>query len=743
MTVLQPILPPCSLFAGDTELPLTDVKVTGRVDGLGVVLVIEQTFGNPLTEPTEAVYTFPLPYDGAVNGMTMHIGDRAVAAVIKERGAAEVEYKTAVAQGHTAGLVTQERAEIFTTHVGNIHPGESIKVTITVHAQVAIDGSEATLRFPTMIKERYRDASLPDVGAVTPPRVDGPIVVDTNVTITFVEPVAGLVCDTFKAAEIRGNTVTITSETALRSDIVLRWDAPRTATTAKWTPDAANSNDGTIEVTIRREAENSTRPKRRAVSVVLDRSGSMSRHYLEWARRIVEAVIAMLNNDDLVHVMTFDSVVEAFGATEHGFTAADRATCARIVQELKGVAARGGTELSLAIDATGALLATLPDDDRERIVLLLSDGAVGDEATAMNYRRHELSGARVITVAIGENANGFMSALAADGTCIFVEADHQVAQSAAKVVSRLATPAHRHARLVAEGLTEQAPHIAPDIYPDLVVRLTGRMARPAPGAQVEVVGDDGVIAVASIEVSADSSITTRWASSRIKALDADVMAARDAESVPSLEKQIADLSIKHQVLSKYTAWIAVDRSRTTDTVIVRTIRQPDYSHFDDEPAGAMTHASYFPVSRQYKQSSTVDSWWSLWSAPGPRRAKWVVEFSASADDAPTLDDVDSDIFKRPVADLDLPIGMVIARIYIVVNDANSTLDELQSMAKVIEFFLLGAAPSGLMKRVGVTRLRRLMAKFATALRKGELDTARSVLRRIADYLNDAAPDSIF
>jgi hypothetical protein len=133
----------------------------------------------------------------------------------------------------------------------------------------------------------------------------------------------------------------------------------------------------------------------------------------------------------------------------------------------------------------------------------------------------------------------------------------------------------------------------------------------------------------------------------------------------------------------------------------------------------------------------------LWSAPGPRRAKWVVEFSASADDAPTLDDVDSDIFKRPVADLDLPIGMVIARIYIVVNDANSTLDELQSMAKVIEFFLLGAAPSGLMKRVGVTRLRRLMAKFATALRKGELDTARSVLRRIADYLNDAAPDSIF
>jgi hypothetical protein len=121
----------------------------------------------------------------------------------------------------------------------------------------------------------------------------------------------------------------------------------------------------------------------------------------------------------------------------------------------------------------------------------------------------------------------------------------------------------------------------------------------------------------------------------------------------------------------------------------------------------------------------------------------VVNFDAPTDDAPALDDVDSDIFKRPAADLDLPIGMVVARLYGLVNDASSTVDEMESVLKVIEFFLLGAAPSGLMKRVGVTRLKRLMAKCATALRKGDLDTARTVLRRIADYLNEAEPESIF
>jgi hypothetical protein len=166
-----------------------------------------------------------------------------------------------------------------------------------------------------------------------------------------------------------------------------------------------------------------------------------------------------------------------------------------------------------------------------------------------------------------------------------VEAEHGVAAAAQKVVGRIATPAHRHARLVADGLSQQAPHIAPDIYPHLVVRLTGRMKRPAPGATLEIVCDDGTIAVVPISVSRDSSITTRWASQRIKALDADVMAERDRAKVSKLEKLITELSIRHSVLSKYTAWLAVDRSRTTDSVVVRTLVQPDHALGSDVSVG--------------------------------------------------------------------------------------------------------------------------------------------------------------
>jgi len=716
MTVFTPLLPRdiempgCTLIAGATEFPLTGVNVKGHVDGHGIVWVVTQTFSNPLTEPAEAVYKFPLPFNGAVNGMRMSIADRVIEAVIKERDEARTEYKEAKALGHTAALVEQERAEIFTTHVGNIHPGESVSVVITIHCDAAIDGDEATLRFPMMVKERYNPESQIDTASTNSPRVSGPIAVDTHVTVTFESLVTGLVCDTVPGAKIDGQTVTITDSAALKTDIVLRWDVAKEVTTAKWTEDAPDSSEGTVEVTIKTEGEEIPTAKKRAVSILLDRSGSMRSHYLEWARRIVELIIATLGKDDLVHAMTFDSVIEALDATAHGFTPADRATCAALLRELATIDARGGTELVPALDAVGAALGTLQSDLRERVVVILTDGAYGDEASAMRYRREQLAGARVITVAIGQDANGFLDALAADGTCIFVEAEHGVASAAQKVVGRIATPAHRHARLVADGLNQQAPHIAPDIYPHLVVRLTGRMKRPAPGATLEIVCDDGTIAVVPISVSRDSSITTRWASQRIKALDADVMAERDRAKVSELEKLITELSIRHSVLSKYTAWLAVDRSRTTDSVVVRTLVQSDFALGSGRTAsGPWLHA-------------VAAHSWSLMS---PR---W---------DAVDLFDDSSDFSVSSPSKLTLPPHLTIPLLALAVREL---LDEAQISDKAFAEFKaealksLALLPASRETKKLAKAITKILACAEKALTKGNEALARRHLSDIADRL---------
>ena len=94
-----------SVRAGEFELPLENVTITGRIDGTGVVWTVVQKFTNTLNEAMEAVYTFPLPVGGAVNRVVMCIGDRTVVADIKERGMARAEYEEALAKGHTAMLM--------------------------------------------------------------------------------------------------------------------------------------------------------------------------------------------------------------------------------------------------------------------------------------------------------------------------------------------------------------------------------------------------------------------------------------------------------------------------------------------------------------------------------------------------------------------------------------------------------------------------------------------------------------
>src|SRR5262249_32068736 len=118
--------------AGGTAVPApllhTDVnlRVTGPIAGA----VGRQEFMNPTAGWVEGVYVFPLPADAAVDHLRLHVGDRVLEGVIRERAAAKATYEQAKREGRRTGLVEQERANIFTTSVANIAPGATIAVEI-------------------------------------------------------------------------------------------------------------------------------------------------------------------------------------------------------------------------------------------------------------------------------------------------------------------------------------------------------------------------------------------------------------------------------------------------------------------------------------------------------------------------------------------------------------------------------------------------------------------------------------
>src|ERR1051325_11373251 len=163
--------------------PLKHTDVKAEISGFLARATVTQEFENPFKEKIEAVYTFPLPENAAVDDMTMIVGDRTVRGKILQREEAEAVYEAAKNRGQTASLLARERPNIFTQSVANILPGEKIKITISYVETLKYEEGSYEFVFPMVVGPRYVPGNatgaqstgfspdtdrLPDASRITP-----------------------------------------------------------------------------------------------------------------------------------------------------------------------------------------------------------------------------------------------------------------------------------------------------------------------------------------------------------------------------------------------------------------------------------------------------------------------------------------------------------------------------------------------------------------------------------------------
>src|SRR5687767_14959945 len=153
---------------GVVECPLKHTDVTADVAGFIARVRVTQTFHNPTKEKIEAIYVFPLPHEAAVDEMTMVLGERKIVGLIKRRAEARSIYQAALAAGQTAALLEQERPNIFTQSVGNIEPGQAVKIEIAYVDVLKYDMGSYEFRFPMVVGPRYIPGTPSGGAAATP-----------------------------------------------------------------------------------------------------------------------------------------------------------------------------------------------------------------------------------------------------------------------------------------------------------------------------------------------------------------------------------------------------------------------------------------------------------------------------------------------------------------------------------------------------------------------------------------------
>ena len=225
----------------------------------------------------------------------------------------------------------------------------------------------------------------------------------------------------------------------------------------------------------------------RDVVFVVDRSGSMQGVKMASAARACVLLLRTLGPRDRFAVQAFNEVVEWM---PDGFLPADEGGVERGERWLRAIASRGGTELDLAMgEALDRIRGRGESAGRVPVVVLLTDGQVGDESGVLKRLQRELGEARVFTVGIDTAVNGgFLRRLAAlgGGTSTLVEPGSRLEEALQAVGREIGTPLVTDLTIEG-GVVEPAPSRLPDLFAGRAsaaffrfsgghVRVTGRMA---------------------------------------------------------------------------------------------------------------------------------------------------------------------------------------------------------------------------------------------------------------------------
>lgn len=551
------------LAADDGSLVLKHTDVFADVSaGLALVEVTQQ-FHNPFDRALDATYMLPLPPDAAVRGFRLECGGRVIEGEIRDKQSARREYERARQNGQKAALLEQVRENLFTQAVSGICPNETVAVTVEYVQQIPRDDGRAFLIFPTTVGERFEPSGIDVPDHVPAPERGGR---DISIVVELDEglPIQSLWSDSHRIEvwneDDRGATVVLDpSDGVPNKDFGLSWmlgaDAPRGAVTVR---PKDGSESGYFAVSLEPQVLVDLEQQRaRELLFVLDASCSMRGQPWDLATDTVRHALDEMGPDDTFNLVKFsDSAASLFSAPQR----ASRANVERAKAWL-GQYHGGGTHM------TAGILHSLHmpgDPEALRLILMLTDGYIGNDREIVELVDRELGDARIFSMGIGSSPNHLLLENLAEigrGTVSYQRPSTPVGETVDAFYDRIAHPAMTDLSVDFDGLEtwDVYPSRIPDLWAGQPLQLVGRFSGSG-RHDVTVNGSvNGVehrirIPVDLARADQHEAVRTLWARRKIHD------ATYDLDLIPADRlAEITATALQHHLVSETTSLIAVER----------------------------------------------------------------------------------------------------------------------------------------------------------------------------------------
>ena len=583
---------------------LLNTEVDFAVSGLVSRAIVRQVFRNEGSEWVEGVYVFPLPDKAAVDHMRIRIGERFVEGEIREKQKARKEYETARAAGKKASLVEQQRANLFTTSVANIGPGELVTVEIEYLEDVRYEDGIFSLRFPLTLTPRYipgqplsdqayipgqalpdpvpdrvRDRSglgwsadtdqIDDASLITPPMVARSTAhrVRIHASVHAGMPLS-IIASRYHPVNVSESggryTVELAGSTAaMDHDFELLWRPVASAVPRAMAFRETLGGDPHLLLMVMPPDTGELMPPLmpREMIFVIDTSGSMHGTSIEQAKTALARALDGLQANDRFNVIEFNSFATALYRGSMTATANRLDEARRFVARLE---ANGGTEMRTALELA---LNDPPSQTHLRQVIFITDGSVGNEEELYGMIERRLGPARLFTVGIGSAPNGWFMRKASElgrGSFTLISSQHEIAEKVDRLFAKLEHPQITNIEVHWPGgvAVDVYPRTVPDLYrgEPVTIRVKAEGEFPA-GAEVTISGDSiggawrGTLPLTGL--GPDFGVAALWARARIGFL---LDEGRRGADPATIRQAVIDTALEHHLVSKYTSLVAVDKT---------------------------------------------------------------------------------------------------------------------------------------------------------------------------------------
>ncbi len=534
---------------------------------------VSQTFENTGSRQLEVCFVFPLPYDGAIDQMTLMVDGKEYPAELLDAEKAQQMYEDIVRKNKDPALLQWMGTGLFKTNVFPVPAGAKRTVSLR-YSQICRKQDGLTDFLYPMSTARYTSDAVEQI--------------KLRLTIESQEEIKNVYSPThavkIKRPDDHHAVVTYEAKKEIpSSDFRLLYDVGRGKVGAKvlsYRPDKDKNGYFLLLASPKIKAPDKQPPKKTVVFVV-DRSGSMSGKKIEQARGALKFVLNNLRKGDLFNIVAYDSEVSTFRPELQRF---DEKTRKAAVGFVEGVFAGGSTNINGALKAA---LSQLRDSDRPSYVVFLTDGLptagetnemkIVENACEVNRVR-----ARIFAFGVGYDVNSrLLDRLVREnyGQSEYVRPDEDIEARVSSLYNRIQSPVMTDVGIAFEFDDAETEHGKPvnRVYPSgsfdlfageqlVVVGRYRKHGKPkvlvsgtVDGKQQKLTFPARLVKKSDDETNA--FIEKIWAMRRVGEIldELDLKGEND-----ELVEELIRLATKHGILTPYTSFLADEETKLED-----------------------------------------------------------------------------------------------------------------------------------------------------------------------------------